>query len=353
MSSSTAKILLARTIWDHHAQHSGYDNVFRCMEGEEYVHVVHVIRQTPSFLQRVFDFLFSLIWRDFREEYGSTYLWFELRLIWTMRKQNIRLIHLTDAEKNYKYLPRFLLRSSIESIGTVHLPPSFYKAGWKQLDRLRFLDKMVVLDERSVRFFKQHFPEKIILYIPHAVDTSYFKPPQVARDDTILHCLTVGSFMRDLDTVQAIILQLDQDNITTIHFHIVYPWRRLHQVDGFRFTKMLQLEQVHAYNDLSDDDLLRLYQQCHVILLPLFDATANNSLLEGMACGMVPITNASTLYLPPSVSGIRTIEEVTSVINDYASDHRLYEVQSEKSVSITYARFSISTVLEQLQSCYE
>jgi glycosyltransferase involved in cell wall biosynthesis len=40
------------------------------------------------------------------------------------------------------------------------------------------------------------------------------------------------------------------------------------------------------HRNVDDASLLRLYQQADVLVLPLTDTTANNSLLEGMACGL-------------------------------------------------------------------
>jgi glycosyltransferase involved in cell wall biosynthesis len=43
---------------------------------------------------------------------------------------------------------------------------------------------------------------------------------------------------------------------------------------------------VLVHRDIDDQALRRTYQQADVLFLPLLDATANNALLEGMACGL-------------------------------------------------------------------
>jgi glycosyltransferase involved in cell wall biosynthesis len=50
----------------------------------------------------------------------------------------------------------------------------------------------------------------------------------------------------------------------------------------------VNLGPVELVTDLSDEQLLEEYRRAWVVLLPLIDATANNSLLESMACG-VPV----------------------------------------------------------------
>jgi glycosyltransferase involved in cell wall biosynthesis len=51
------------------------------------------------------------------------------------------------------------------------------------------------------------------------------------------------------------------------------------------FPPGLNLGRVELVARLSDERLLEEYRRAWVVLLPLTDATANNSLLEGMACG--------------------------------------------------------------------
>jgi glycosyltransferase involved in cell wall biosynthesis len=50
----------------------------------------------------------------------------------------------------------------------------------------------------------------------------------------------------------------------------------------------LNLGLVELVTELSDEQLLEEYRRAWVVLLPLVDATANNALLESMACG-VPV----------------------------------------------------------------
>ena len=49
------------------------------------------------------------------------------------------------------------------------------------------------------------------------------------------------------------------------------------------------LESVELYSGVSDEELLHLYQTSDIGLMPLEDSTANNGLLEMMACGLPSI----------------------------------------------------------------
>ena len=47
-----------------------------------------------------------------------------------------------------------------------------------------------------------------------------------------------------------------------------------------------ELPNVELYSGIDDDALRQLYRDSHIGLLPLQDSTANNALLEMMACGL-------------------------------------------------------------------
>jgi glycosyltransferase involved in cell wall biosynthesis len=53
-------------------------------------------------------------------------------------------------------------------------------------------------------------------------------------------------------------------------------------------TRIARQSRVHWHSGLSDEQLRELYRRADLLVLPLVDCTANNALLEAMACG-VPI----------------------------------------------------------------
>ena len=52
------------------------------------------------------------------------------------------------------------------------------------------------------------------------------------------------------------------------------------------------LPNVRAYKGIDDVALRKLYQQSTLLLLPMVHATANNALLEGIACGLPVVASA-------------------------------------------------------------
>jgi glycosyltransferase involved in cell wall biosynthesis len=51
-----------------------------------------------------------------------------------------------------------------------------------------------------------------------------------------------------------------------------------------------ELNNVTVMSGVGDEELRELYQTSTALLMPLLDATANNALLEAMACGLPVVT---------------------------------------------------------------
>jgi glycosyltransferase involved in cell wall biosynthesis len=95
--------------------------------------------------------------------------------------------------------------------------------------------------------------------------------------------------LRDFDTVREVARRLK--GYKNIEFHIVSSQASI--LEG--------LENVTVYNGIEDEKLLELYQHSHVLLLPLIGCTANNALLEGIACGLPVVSSllpSVKAYLP-------------------------------------------------------
>ncbi len=66
-------------------------------------------------------------------------------------------------------------------------------------------------------------------------------------------------------------------------------------------TRLAMDDRVRWHTGISAEELRKLYQQASLLFLPLIDATANNALLEALACGLPVISTevgGTHEYLP-------------------------------------------------------
>jgi glycosyltransferase involved in cell wall biosynthesis len=66
------------------------------------------------------------------------------------------------------------------------------------------------------------------------------------------------------------------------------------------------IRNVETYSGLDDTELVRLYQRADVLFLPLLQSTANNALLEGIACGL-PVVSTSLPSVKAYVPGAEAV----------------------------------------------
>lgn len=195
---------------------------------------------------------------------------------------DIDLFHYLDGEHSLQYLPVLLhklesIKSRSRIVATFHQPPEVLDS-LLNIEIVRLLDHVIAISPEQVSYFEQFLPANKISLILHGVDIDYFRPgsEQVNRDK--FRCISVGSWLRDYDTAM-IVAEMFQ-SYPDIEFHIVSP---------ISDAKSLP-DNVYAHSGISDDELLRMYQQADVLFLPLINATANNAILEGLACGLPIVT---------------------------------------------------------------
>jgi len=137
---------------------------------------------------------------------------------------------------------------------------------------------VVVVSPSQVPFFTQHLPAERVEVVLHGVDTDFFRPAASAHPPGRLRCVTVGHWLRDWTVMRAVALAMRAER--NVEFHVVTD----------RDTGLDDFESVVVHRNVDDAALLAVYQAADVLLLPLTQSTANNSLLEGIGCGLPVVT---------------------------------------------------------------
>lgn len=259
----------------HHSSYSGYDQLLKYLPASQY---------QPG---KIFRFLYSKKEERFRkifkpidpEWYSFENYCLEMELFTRMNLVNRTIFHMLYGENFFRYLGYVPFRRGNRVVVSFHQPPEVFPRAIQDHGRVASADAIVVVGSNQVDYFRQMTKRDNVYLLPHGIDTSFFTPAAARPvDDGPVRCVSVGWWLRDVDMIKKVIGTLNQIQGRRFEFHIVaFDWC-LKFYEG--------LENVHLYCDIPDERLRDLYRQSDLLLLPLNDCTANNAVLEAMACGL-------------------------------------------------------------------
>ncbi len=296
MDDPTKNITIVRKHYSHWSRHSGinqfikYLNINKFRIKEKTVPIRHNI-----FYKLLSSFFLNILKKDKGDssQYSLNDLAAEISVFTSSIYFKTDIVHILDAEHSLMFLSQWFnkYRARINMpkiIAMFHQPPSI-------LDSLinpgivMEIDHVIVLSPEQVTYFEQFLPSQKISMILHGIDVEYFKPGVVPEDKKKFMCLGGGNWLRDYSSFikTARILKSYPD----IEFHII----------SSKTEAPLDLQKVFVHKNIPDDEMLKLYQTSDVLFMPLEDSTANNVLLEGIACGLPVVSTDLTAvreYLP-------------------------------------------------------
>lgn len=180
--------------------------------------------------------------------------------------------------------PRWFRKKAKLLVGTFHASARKLPSVLAGTRTLASYDAITLMSETQIPFFSDRgvSPSRMRVIL-HGVDTTYFQPVhRPAREDrTPLTALLVGSTERDHGFMAEVLKALPPDivNMTIL----TAKEQRDYHYRGVPHTSFPER--------LSDQALLEAYQQADVLIMPMLDCTANNAVLEAMACGTPVLCN--------------------------------------------------------------
>lgn len=232
------------------------------------------------------------------------------------------VVHFMDGEVGFNFFGHYIAsmgkeRERLRLIATYHQPPMYLKKVLIKKERAGKLDMVLTVGTSQFPFFDSLSQPKL-KFVPHGVDTDFFHPTKHPKRSDKLYCITVGQWLRDFDALEKVVQKAPQ-NIIFRFVAVKESLKRFHD-----------LPNVELYSGIEDTELRRLYQESHIGLMPLQDATANNSLLEMMASGM-----------PIIVSRVGSIE-------DYVNDECCILLEDNEPEAILDSITSLTKDLEKM-----
>jgi glycosyltransferase involved in cell wall biosynthesis len=260
----------------HHSSHSGYAKLLDYTDAEV---VDGYETRMPYKLSKLISNKISATAGNYDSQSVNKDV--ELFKVLKAKSAEKSVVHYLNAERDIRYNLKFKKKyPNTKFVATFHKPPLVLKEKITNLKYLKNLDAAVCVGENQVDFIKDWLSLEQVKYIPHGVDTQFFKPNQSLKKE---HCiLFVGQHLRDFETLNWAMpkfLKYDKN----LKVKVVGIPSALKKIDDSKNIAKL--------SGVGDEVLRHLYQTSKVLFLPLVDGTACNSILEAMACGLPIVTN--------------------------------------------------------------
>jgi glycosyltransferase involved in cell wall biosynthesis len=276
--------------WDHHTQSGGYDRLAAAVGADVVKREavdglgLKVARKLWMRRTKTGAYLLDYQFGDFLAE---------LKVLTSSFFTPPDVLHVLYGDEQLDQLIkcRALLRCPL--VVSLHLPSYRVADRFEVLQRdiRQKLDAVIVLATDQVRQFAKWVEPGKLVYVPHGIDTDRFCPVERTSDRVGLRLLVVGSHMRDWTVTHKVIDRVTQLGIP-VEFHVVTQWPYSYHFTG--------CQNVIFHSEISESALIALYRDSDALLLPVVDSTANNSVLEGLACG-TPVISTSVGGIPDYV----------------------------------------------------
>ena len=258
----------------HHSDYSGYEQLIKYLRVDEKI----ISRRGPpeTFIVKWFE----RILRRF-----SISRWYQMDGVqaeWAAVKARFRtgrpvMLHYLYSDGAIGFLPYLSKILDIRLIATIHGCPDEMAGRLRKRKALEAVSKFILLGSNQQAALKQlGISDRQIAVIPHGVNTSFFCNDRHARDSRYFDVLLVGNWRRNYSLYVEIFDRLQ--GVTEIRFILVtrHPTPASWQ-DAANLIIM---------RNISDDELLKIYQSSSCLLFAAEDAVANNVLLEAMSSGL-------------------------------------------------------------------
>jgi glycosyltransferase involved in cell wall biosynthesis len=143
---------------------------------------------------------------------------------------------------------------------------------------------VILLTGRERDYFSGAWGARQIVVIPHGVDSEFFCPGTGPFEPSIL---VVGRFLRDFALTAAAVLHMARLH-PDWRFDFVVPAATWH---GSELESLRGLPAVRWHDRVDDAALRRLYRHSTCHLIPFQDCSANNAIVESLACGLPIVTS--------------------------------------------------------------
>ena len=330
----------------HHAAHSGYARVAEYGLHEfpesENIHA-HPISSTIIRNRIMWKIANGIVSYD-RESLAT-----EIKALSRMVMDRDCIFHLLYGEHTYQYLGKFNNVRGNRIVVSFHHPPSTLSNSVKIDWHIKQVSAIICVGRSQMNYFSEFIGPERVYFSPLGVDTKFYTPPDgnFQRDHSL--CLFVGRHLRDFPTLRGVVelVSLERPDIKFVA--VISP----DSYDRLGVHPNLSL-----MSNINENTLADLYRSATVLVLPLIDATANNSLLEGLSCGVPTVVtevgsirdyvdDKCAILVPPNDSR-KMADQVLDLLDNPAQRKILSHNARKQAIKFEWKR-----VVQQLGPIYK
>lgn len=341
----TKKISIVHRRIQHHAAHSGYNTIF------EYMGLAHadggVLSWLASHIPRAIRWRLHILRPQDVDDEG---LIPELKALSTTASSTPGICHFIYGEDTYFYTPLWQNKNK-DIVATYHYPPDRLS---ERVNRaiLPHLSAIILMSESQRPWFEQYVPSEKLHVIHHHVNTDFFTPITHEKPATPIRIMSVGGILRDTVLLLEVAKELTKTfGESNIEFDLL--------MNPSANKELSEMPNVKFHSSISDEALRSLYQNCDVGFMPLLDCTANNAVLEMMACGKAIVStdvggisdyldDAGAILIPTE----STACEVSSSIAQLLNNTPLISSMGQHNRHRAETEFSLPATAKKLQRLY-
>jgi glycosyltransferase involved in cell wall biosynthesis len=278
--------------WPHHTTSGGYDRLASAIGST-------VVKRNVS--NGIASRITKKIWwrrtntRAYLLDYQFDDWLAEQRLLIKCLVKPPDVVHVLYGDEQLDLLLRRRRMLRCPLVATFHLPGKQVIRRFEdfQSEETKGVDAAIVLARNEVENFQRWFGADKVVYIPHGIDTTRFRPDDRKTGSDKLRLLIVGDHMRDWEVMHRVIDEARYSNLD-IRFDVV--------TRPEYFAYFTGCSNVTFYSQIPEPELIGLYQAADALFLPVKGATANNAVLEALACG-TPVITTAVGGMPDYVTG--------------------------------------------------
>jgi glycosyltransferase involved in cell wall biosynthesis len=331
--------------YSHHSPHSGYSRLSEYGVSDNQGETILVSKPLSRHIIRE-----RMLWRLARGTpgYDRASMAAELQLGWRLLRERGCIYHLLYGETTYRYSGFLNNINQNKIVATFHLPPGGIREAVQVDWHIRKLSGVVCVGRNQQEFFSKLLDPSRVFFVPLGIDTEFYTPPTSfeTRDPDL--CLLVGENYRDFPTFRGVVELVTYRRPST-KFVAVIPKVTYELVGKHPNLTLL--------SGVSEAEFLNLYRSAALMIMPLHDATANNAVLESLACGLPMVvsdvgairdyTTAECSVLIPQHDARGMAEAIVDLLNDPSERRRMSELSRNHALQFSWHR-----VVQQLQSVY-